>query len=242
MTTSFPSDLFDRSVASIERAYNQLGHTIGWRFLTGPRATLSPRTTIGFVTLNPGGSSEPADHPRASSEAGSAYLIETWPGNSRGAAPLQLQVQALFSSMARHLGNQDSLSTFMNQRVLSSHLIPFRSPRFADLPRRNESIAFAQSLWADIFTYWRPRILLTIDVEAFKNLNTILLQRHGARQTDSQRFDTGWGTYQAEAVRLIAPDSSGALTLARLPHLSTFKLFSRAACGPYLERFLAYLV
>ena len=241
MATPFPPDLFDRSVESIERAYNQLGHTIGWRFLTGPRATLSPKTTIGFVTLNPGGNSEPADHPRASSEAGSAYLIETWPGSSRGAAPLQMQVQALFSSMARHLGYEGSLSTFMNQRVLSSHLIPFRSPRFADLPRRSESMAFAQSLWADILTHWRPRILLTIDREAFKNLNSILLQL-GARQTDSQHFDTGWGTYQAEAARLITPDSSGALTLARLPHLSTFKLFSRAACGPYLERFLAYLV
>jgi hypothetical protein len=232
MTTPFPPNLFDRSVASIERAYKQLGHTIGWRFLTGPRATLSPNTTIGFVTLNPGGNSERADHPRASSEAGSAYLIETWPGSSRGAAPLQVQVQALSSSMARHLGYQGSLSTFMNQRVLSSHLIPFRSPRLADLPRRSESTAFAVSLWTDILTHWRPRILLTIDTEAFKNLNAILLQQPGARQTDSQRFDTGWGTYQAEAVRLITPGSSGALTLARLPHLSTFRLFSRAACGP----------
>lgn len=239
---AFPPDLFDRSVASIERAYEKLEHTIGWRFLTGPRATLSPNTAIGFVTLNPGGDAEPVDHPRASSEAGSAYLIETWPGSSRGAAPLQVQVQALFGSLARHLGYQGTLSTFMNQRVLSSHLIPFRSPRFADLPRRSESVAFAQSLWTDILTHWTPRILLTIDREAFKHLRTILLQRPGARESDYQRFDTGWGTYQAEAARLIIPDSRGALTLARLPHLSTFKLFSRPACGPYLDRFLAYLV
>jgi hypothetical protein len=51
MRKSFPTDLFDRSVASIERAYDQLGHTMRWRFLTGPRATLSPETAIGFVTL-----------------------------------------------------------------------------------------------------------------------------------------------------------------------------------------------
>src|SRR2546421_606458 len=130
MATSSLSDLFDRSMASIERAYVQLGHTIGWRFLTSPRATLSPKSTIGLVTLNPGGDSEPADHPRASSEAGSAYLIETWAGNTRGAAPLQLQVQALFRSLTRHLGEDGSLSTFINQRVMSAHFIPFRSPRF----------------------------------------------------------------------------------------------------------------
>src|SRR6266513_1617892 len=241
MANPFPPDLFDRSVASIERAYVQLGHWIGWRFLTGPRATLSPSTAIGFLTLNPAGETEPADHPRASSEAGSAYLSETWQGCAQGAAPLQLQVQALFGSLARHLGEEGSLSTFMNQRVMSAHFIPFRSPRFADLRRRSESVTFARTLWREILTHWTPRILLTIDTEAFKNLLAVLLQQAGVRHGDRQRFDTGWGAYQAEAARLVIPGNDDGLTLARLPHLSTFKLFSRTACTPFLERYLADL-
>ena|SRR2546429_4509463 len=165
----------------------------------------------------------------------------TWQGSGRGTAPLQLQVQALFGSLARHLGEDGSLSTFMNQRVMSAHFIPFRSPRFADLPRRRESVAFAQTLWGEILAHWTPRILLTIDTEAFKNLHAILLQQPGVRQSEHQRFDTGWGAYQAEGARLVIPGRSDTLTLARFPHLSTFKLFSRTACRPFLERFLAYL-
>jgi len=48
------TDSFVQAVAKIEFAYRSLGHTPGWRFLTGPEATLSSGVDIGFVTLNPG--------------------------------------------------------------------------------------------------------------------------------------------------------------------------------------------
>ncbi len=50
-----PTGIFDESTAAIERSYSQLGHTLGWRFLTGSRATLTSPADIGFITLNPGG-------------------------------------------------------------------------------------------------------------------------------------------------------------------------------------------
>ncbi len=233
--------LFQECADAIDHAYVRLGHTLGWRFLSCPRATLSPTTEVGLVSLNPGGTFEPQEHPRASSEAGSAYLIESWPGCGPGAAPLQRQIQALFRALARHLGRENAVDRFMNEQVLSAHFIPFRSPRFADLPRRPESIAFAKELWNAILSHWKPRVLITIDTEAFASLEALLLGQCGNQLLESRRFDTGWGNYQAAAIRIARPEDDSRVTLARLPHLSTFKLFSRDACRPYLEDFLGYV-
>jgi len=241
-SAAFPSDLFERSVASTAEAYRKLGHTLGWRFLTGPKATLSPRTQIGLITLNPGGDHEPQEHPRASSEAGSAYQVESWPGYARGRSPLQFQIQAMLGSLARHLGDTAPLATFINDRVLSAQFIPFRSASLAALPRRRESIAFAQDLWRGILTHWQPRLLITIDTETFANLQKILLARPGARSQGHEQFPTGWGDCQAEAVRIARPSNAPIVTLARLPHLSRFALFGRAASRRPMEDFLRYLV
>lgn len=233
-----PAALFASSVARIEHAYAHLGHRIGWRFLTSPRRTLAPTTRIALVTLNPGGDHEPAEHPRASSEAGSAYVVEQWPGHARGDAPLQRQVQALFSriqSAARYPG---PLADFLSNHVLSAHFVPFRSPRFADLAQRAESLRFAEDLWSDLLKAWQPTLLLTIDTEAYSRLGQIVARSAGAQRLDGARMDTGWGAYQAEWQRYALPGREQRLTLARLPHLSTFKLFSRPACGPYMDRFV----
>lgn len=234
-------DLFVRSVGEIEKAYRDLGHTLGWRFLTGPKATLSPRTQIGLITMNPGGDHEPNDHPRASSEAGSSYLFESWPGYGRGQAPLQFQIQAMLGSLARHLGDPTPLAQFMNERVLTAQYVPFRSPNFAALPRRKESVAFAQGLWRDVLTHWQPRLLITIDTETFTNLRTTLLAQPGTRTTVHEHFPTGWGEYQAEAVRITRPGDAPAVTLARLPHLSRFALFGRPASRAHMDGFLRRL-
>jgi hypothetical protein len=138
------------------------------------------------------------------------------------------------------MGDQGSVERFINERVMAGYFILFRSPRFADLPRRKESVDFARGLWRDILTRWQPRLLMTIDTEAFGSLRDILVKEQGVRQDSHHRFNTGWGNYQAEAVRLSMPDGNN-MTLARLPHLSTFKLFRRDACRPYLETFLSYV-
>ena len=234
------ADLFDRSVGQIEQAYRDLGHALGWRFLTGPKATLSPRTRIGLITMNPGGDHEPEDHPRGSCEAGSAYLVEAWPGYARGRAPLQLQIQAMLGALARHLGDPSPLAQFMNERVLSAQYVPFRSPSFAALPRRRESLAFANGLWRGILAHWQPRLLITIDTETYSSLQATLLG-HSAQIIDRQHLPTGWGDYQAEVIRLSRPDGAPPITLARLPHLSRFALFGRPASRPHMDVFLRRL-
>ena len=234
------ADLFDRSVGQIEQAYRELGHARGWRFLTGPKATLSSRTRIGLITMNPGGDHEPEDHPRASCEAGSSYLVEAWPGYARGRAPLQRQIQAMLAGLARHLGDPTPLAQFMNERVLSAQYVPFRSPSFAALPRLKESLGFAHGLWRGILAHWQPRLLITIDTETCSSLQTTLLGQ-SAHIIDHQRFPTGWGDYQAEVIRLSRPDGAPPITLARLPHLSRFALFGRPASRPHMDVFLRRL-
>ncbi|MSQ92815.1 MAG: hypothetical protein EXR87_07795 [Gammaproteobacteria bacterium] len=180
-------ELFGTSVRDIKAAYRRLGHTLGWRFLTGPKATLDPATEVALISLNPGGSAIPADHPSASSEAGSSYLIESWNGPPRGQAPLQRQVQALFREIMARRSETGSVADFLATRVLTSHFIPFRSPSFATLTRRSESVEFGRDLWRRILAAWRPRLLVTIDREAYTNLGAIL-NRQGAVASMSRVF------------------------------------------------------
>ncbi|MGE3594154.1 MAG: hypothetical protein AB7N70_01295 [Dehalococcoidia bacterium] len=182
---------FDDCIRDVEAAYKRLGHTMGWRFLTSPRATLSPKTRIALITLNPGGDREPPEHPRASSDAGSSYCVETWPGHAEGGAPLQRQVQSLCRGLQRHLNDDQPLPQFMATAVLSAHFIPFRSPSFDALHNRQASIKFGRDLWTRILNQWRPRLILTIDRESCSVLHGILMANAGTRVTSTQQFQTG---------------------------------------------------
>jgi len=117
----------------------------------------------------------------------------------------------------------------------------FRSPSFSALPRRKESVAYAQRLWREILAHWQPRLLITIDTETFANLQTTLLAQPGTRGIGRESFPTGWGDYQADLMRIARPDGAPAVTLARLPHLSRFALFGRPASRPHMDRFLGSL-
>ncbi len=233
--------IFEQNVASIQEAYLRLGHTLGWRFLTGPKITLSGAAKIAFITLNPGGRSEPEDHPRASCEKGNAYLAETWPGSAPGAAPLQRQVQMLFTQLNSRLDENRSLAEFMDTEVMSAYFVPFRSPSIAALPFRRESLKFAHDLWEGIFASWLPRLIITIDNQSFEGIVGIVSTRPTFRATDRRRFPTGWGAYEADAIRLSGLHDYGTVTIVRLPHLSRFQLFGNPARGPQLSALLDYV-
>jgi hypothetical protein len=215
--------------------YLRLGHTLGWRFLTVPLATFSPGTHVAFVSLNPGGSTIPPDHPSASCEAGSAYYQETWGTYLPGRAPLQLQVQGMCSLMQRIIGDALPLGEFIACRVLSAYLVPFRSPSLAALPRRRESLEFSRRIWADLLSVWTPHLVITIDREAY-NCLAALLSRNGALPSEHRGWPSGWGSYECESDRY----DSG-MTLARLPHLSRFGLFNRAASAAQMDALMSYL-
>ncbi len=231
---------FERRVESISATYKRLGHRLGWRFLAGPQRTLTSRAPFALITLNPGGARENPDHPRTSSEKGSAYWIESWKGCPPGTAPLQLQFQELFARIVTLVDARESPRAFVEKRVLAAHFVPFRSPSLDTLHRRRESIAFARRFWAELLAEWIPRTILTIDRVTFKNLREIISNRP-AEVVAQRRFPTGWGRYTAEAFRFRMSERGKTVTLARLPHLSRFRLMSKEACLQPVQDFLDYV-
>ncbi len=244
MTDDSPDiSALERRVESIKAAYTRLGHQLGWRFLAGPRRTLTSRAPFALITLNPGGARENPDHPRTSltsSEKGSAYWIESWKEKPPGTAPLQLQFQELFARIVAIVDARESPRAFVEDRVLAAHFVPFRSPSLDRLHRRRESIAFARRLWAELLAEWIPRTILTIDRVTFKNLHGIISNRP-AEVVAHRRFPTGWGRSTAEAFRFRTLGRGETVMLARLPHLSRFRLMSNEACRQPVHDFLDYV-
>jgi len=230
-----PASPFADACTKIQGAYDELGHDLGWRFLTSPAATLDPKTEIALITLNPGGDRDRPDHARESSEAGSAYIIERWKGGKpAGGANLQTQIRKLFELIARARGLSQTGDELLG-KTLSAQFVPFRSPSLRTLKRRSESFAFAEDLWSALFEHISPKLVLTIDTQSLKGLLPILEAKWGASDAH-ERLPTGWGEVGAELVRWETPD--GGRAVVRLPHLSTFKLFSREACKPFVSRII----
>ena len=65
----------------------------------------------------------------------------------------------------------------MESAVLSGYFMPFRSPNFAALPHRKESIEFAIKLCFAIFDYLMPRCILTMVTESFRALRNMMTSR-----------------------------------------------------------------
>ncbi len=124
--------------------------------------------------------------------------------------------------------------------MLAAHFVPFRSRSLDTLHRRSESIAFARQLWAELLAEWIPRTILTIDHVTFENLHGIISNRP-AEVVAHRRFPTGWGRNTAEAFRFRISERGETVTLARLPHLSRFRLMSNEACRQPVQDFLDYV-
>ena len=216
-----PEQLFEQCCSKIDSAYVQLGHTLGWRFLTGPQSAFVAHPKVALVTLQPSGSHDYPEHPRRSSEGGSAYIIESWDGLPAGADPLQRQIRMLFVALASRVGARsgDALLT----ESLTAHFVPFRSPTFAALPNKSASLAFSESLWATIFEFIHPKVVVVLDEKAFKTISR-LLEKTLVQSPSIDAMPIGWGSYVAR-VR----DFSNGPTLCWFPHLSRFQIFGRAA-------------
>ena len=211
---------FKRACEEIEQAYESLGHSLGWRFLTGPSSTFVESQEILLLTLNPAGKHDYPEHPRESSESGSAYVVESWDDRPAGEATLQKQIRMLFAEMAERIngGSGDGLLA----KSLSAHFVPFRSPSFDTLHEKERSIEFAKGLWSKILPYVRPRIIITLSREAFDALIEIESDMW-SKEPDIDDLSIGWGSsYKATIARF----SNGSV-ICRFPHLSRFAVFGR---------------
>lgn len=219
------SDLFDSCSAKVASAYETLGHSFGYRFLTGPRATLAKSTQVALITLNPGGGAESARQSGASLEEGSSYVVESWVGQAPGQSKLQLQVQALFRELMRYGGIAGDVGDYLARDVLTAHFVPFRSPSLEALHNKDESLTFAKKLWTGVLGEWRPTVIVTIDQLAYQSISEIITS-FGGKLSEIEQFQTGWGRYRAEAARYRGFAADATTTVARLPHLSRFTLFT----------------
>lgn len=234
-------ELFEASCNDIRAEYANLGHSLGYRFLMCPKVAFSSKIEIALITLNPGGKVNSQSHPSESCEQGNAYFHETWPGFSKGASPLQNQIQLLFRDLHSRYKYPVSLDEFADTKVLSAYYIPFRSPSIKELPKKAESGSFAKRIWTRIFQKILPKVIVTIDRETNKDICSIMFQDLKGRILEAKEFPSGWGDYKLYSSRFAMGDGK-VVTVARFPHFSTFKLYTSAPCQPFLDSFLDYVI
>jgi hypothetical protein len=204
----------------IQEAYDRLDHRLGWRFLATPADTLAPETELAFVGLNPAGSTyEP---PLFSTEQGNAYRVERWGADGRPTA-LQVQVCRMYGEIAKGAPGSPSPSHLMDA-TLAAHFCPFRSPGWASLHSRQESIEFSAALWRDILDVANPRVLICLG-DAGIHLARVLEDKGAHLRIEPEVIWTGWGAITCALAHYASP--RGSTLLVRLPHLSRFKIFGR---------------
>ncbi|WP_298192617.1 hypothetical protein [Novosphingobium sp.] len=194
----------------IEAEYRRLGYQIGWRFMTCPARQFDDPEVL-LVSLNPSGRVEHG--PSWSQEGGSAYVDESWDGQAVGKDTLQIQIQRLVA----HLG-------VSFDKVASAHFVPFRSERWADLMRSSEAVAFSKTLWADFISGMTPKYVVCLGTKVGEYIPALFGVKRMVKKM------TGWGN-----ITLSVGETSYGGQIIVLPHLGTFKLFSRAECAPYLK-------
>lgn len=219
--------LFESCTRDIEAMYQRLGYTLGWRFLSVSRSVLASPVRIAMVTLNPGGDRIRPDHPSASCEDGVSYVVESW-GSTPGRSPLQVQVQGLFARLQSATGYEGTPRQLMEESLIG-HFIPFRSPRFADLPLRADALAFGRSLWRRLLPHSRPKLTICLGREVQAELRGVFPSALSARLEGSLSYPTGWGSYTAD-IDTFRTAQGEIARLLFLPHLSTWKLFTSDKC------------
>jgi len=219
--------LFDECINDIESAYKELGHSLGWRFLSVSKSVLNGPVKVVLVTINPAGNEIPPDHPWPSCENGVSYVVERWGNALPGQSKLQIQVQKLFEMLRGPLNYKGSYMDLMSQSLIS-HFIPFRSPRFGQLARQDESIEFGHALWKKILPVVHPQLIICLGRDVQEQIRSLIQSELSGKLVKSDSFPTGWGNYNAELD--IFKNSEGNIRLLYLPHLSTWTLFTSDKC------------
>jgi hypothetical protein len=219
---------FEQTIKKIQKAYAELGHVLGYRFLLSSKNTFS--SDILFLNLNPAGRTIPPDHPSDSCETGPAHLTESWKnGHAVGMSPLQIQVQRMFAELSKRIpGNRNLIN-----EALIAYFIPFRSPRIEDLHAKEKSISFAIELWSEILASVKPKLIICLGNDVYKNIRKLF-------PDTSVIFNTniGWNHGKGGGVTAQVCTYNNGCRILKLPHLSTYKIFSRYESKPYIDRLL----
>lgn len=216
----------------IESEYRRLGYNLGWSLIYGPYETMwHPRYPVAFFGLNPGGAQ--FEKPQLSNEEGSSYICEEW-GMDKGRAPLQIQVQNLFESLAKALGKGITGNELLHGSM-SANLVPFRSATWRALPRHAEALDFSKSLWRDRIASVPCNLYITMSKVSFNSILQLLKKEVGFEPMGVGVTEpVGWGKAHYEIQDFTS--KFGPIAVIRLPHLSRYKIFSSGNCESAIEK------
>lgn len=194
----------------IEQAYAKSGNSMGWRFLSCPAEAMNG-ARVAFVSMNPGGCRPEPERDGFSMPSGkSAYRDESW-GSPVGESKLQKQVLSLFERVGED-----------PEKVLSGHLVPFRSPDWKSLLDQRGSVRFGEELWSKILKDIQPQIVIAMGGEVIASISRIL------RINELERIPVNWGNITASRGTFAHGKFIG------LPHLSRFSIMNRPESQPAL--------
>ena len=225
------NDIFQNTIDQIKTFYQDHDYELGWRFLTCSKAVLKDDPKIAFITLNPGGSSIPDNHPSSSCEKSSPYLDESWGGREPGKSKLQIQIQKMFDKICEKTNCHERTRELI-ESTLSGHFIPFRSPSRNDLKHKKEAFDFGEKIWLKILKTVQPKLFVCIEKETAKRIRKIIETAYDLPESKSYKLQTGWGNYTADIFEF---GNNAEVKLLRLPHLSRFTLFTSEKCEEKIE-------
>ena len=217
---------FKDIVDQIKDFYQDHDYDLGWRFLTCSKTVLKNNPKIALITLNPGGSTIPEDQPWASCEKGNAYLYEKWKKNKEpGKSPLQIQIRRMFNKIREKI-NYEGVGDELLESSLSAYFVPFRSRNLNDLKHQEEAFDFGEKIWRDVLKTVHPKRFICIDKKTAKRLRKIIEATYKLPESRLYKLPTYWSKTTNYTADISEFGSNAEVKLLRLPHLSTYKLFS----------------
>ena len=97
-----------------------------------------------------------------------------------------------------------------------------------DLHAKEKSIKFAFELWSEIILTMKPKLIICLGNDVYKNIKKLFPDIPTKYSTK-----IGWGEITADLYKY-----ENNCRILRLPHLSTFKIFSRKECEPLIDKLL----
>ncbi|MGE6126941.1 hypothetical protein ACLH0G_19825 [Aeromonas rivipollensis] len=233
MNRSFTLECKESLSEFIQGHYEKLKNDMGWDLLFCRYENMyAPRYPIAFFGLNPGGGA--CEINTISVEGKCDYYNGEWIKDAKGMAPLQLQMKALYTLIGNEVG---ATHEQLMDGSLMTNLIPVRSRNWDSLVGRQAWLEHSRLIWAERIKQVHCKIYIAISRTSFEELHGHLIAQGFKLVGEQINEQIGWGRVRYQVQRYEC-DGQASL-LVRLPHLSTYKIFSRPACQPAIDRIMA---
>lgn len=202
----------EECLLQLENLSNQFKFTEGFKLLYCPWQRISD-ARVAFISLNPGKAPKNIDLRTVEDPRGNSYVVE----RATTKSPLNEQFLAMCSFL-----NRDP------EQILTGVFFPFRSGRWQDLDASQieAGLDFCRPFWKSAITENCELVVVLSNFVA----NQVVELLDCKLETE---ISSGWGVTKLR--RYVAPNGT---KVVQLPHLSTFRLFSREDCvAPLKEIF-----